>query len=116
PGAASAGRPPRPAAPPGARPAPRTARGPASAPDLGRLPLLEPVQVLADPSRVVDHLVAVHQHGHPALPRQLVDLVAVAAAEGDPDLLVVEPAAVEAPGDLAARAEPVGGGLAAVED
>src|SRR4051794_14159781 len=41
----------------------------------------EVLHELDDPVRVVDHVVAVHQHGHPALVAQLLHLVAVTLAQ-----------------------------------
>src|SRR5439155_22556520 len=77
---------------------------------------LEVVEVLDYPPGVVDHLVLVHEHGDPPLAGQLVDLVAVPPPDRHPDLLVVDARAPQPPGHLAARAEPVGRRLAAVQD
>src|SRR3989442_747513 len=78
------------------------------------LALLQVVEVLDYPARVVDHLFLVDQDGDPPLSRELVNLVAIAAAHGDPDLLVVDPRTAEPACHLAARTEPVRRRLAAV--
>jgi len=75
-----------------------------------------PVEVLADPLRVVDDLVAVDQQRHPALPGQLDDLGAAAAPVGDALGPVLDSEAAQLPGHRAARAEVIGRGRAAVED
>src|SRR5207302_4778183 len=80
------------------------------------LALLQVVEVLDYPARVVDHLVLVDQHGDPPLCGEVVDLVAIAATDRNPDLLVVDPRAAKPAGHLAARAKPVRWRLAAVED
>src|SRR4051812_49565696 len=57
-----------------------------------------------------------HQHGHPALPGELLHLGPVALEVRHPHLLVVDVHRAQAPGHLAATADEIGRRLAAVED
>ena len=66
---------------------------------------LEMVEVLEDPVRVVDDLLAVHQDRHPALAGQLLDLGPVALEERNAHLLVLDVRRPQAPGHLAAPAD-----------
>src|SRR5436190_4440180 len=77
---------------------------------------VRPLQVLQDPLRVVDHLIAVDDHRDPALTGELLDLRPGRAAIGEPHDAVVEAEPAQAAGDRAARAEDVGPGRASVED
>src|SRR5205823_14370760 len=75
-----------------------------------------PVHVLADPARVVNHLVAVHEHRHPALSRELLDLGPVPLPHGHAHLVVLDARGTQLARHRAAAAQVVGRGLAAVED
>src|SRR5579884_304494 len=78
--------------------------------------LLPPeLEVLDDPARVADHLALDDQHRNSALAAQSLDLGTVRAAQRHPHLLVGDALAVERARDLAARAEPVRRGRAAIE-
>src|SRR5688572_27406864 len=74
-----------------------------------------PLQVLGDSTRVVDHLVAVHQHGDAALFGQLLDLGPLGAPVGHATGLELEPVALERASGMAAGAEKVGPRRAAQE-
>ena len=74
-----------------------------------------PFQVLDDPPRVADHLALDHQHRDALLVGQRLHFRAPRASLRDSDLGKSDPFAPERAGDLAARAQPVGRGSAAVE-
>src|SRR3954447_12558045 len=83
---------------------------------VGALPLIvAPGEMLEDPPRVADRLPVDHEHGHHALARELVDLLAVAPAPRDAPFLGLDAAPGELAGDPAAGAQTVRRGLAAVE-
>ena len=63
------------------------------------------VEVLEDPVRVVDDLLAVHQHGHPALAGELLDLGPVALEERHAHLVELDPGGAQPARDLAAAAD-----------
>src|SRR5204862_6374871 len=80
------------------------------------VPAVPPVQVLEDPLRVVDDLVAIDEHRHAPLASQLLDLGPSGAPVGDPLRPVAELEPPKPPRHRAARAEHVGAVRAAVED
>jgi hypothetical protein len=51
---------------------------------------LEPVQVLQDPVRFVNHLVTVYEDGYPTLAGQLLHFEPVAPEKRDADLVELE--------------------------
>ncbi len=62
------------------------------------------VEVLDDPSRVVDDLLAVYEHGHPALAGEVLDLGPQALREGNAHLVEVESLPAQPAGDRSAAA------------
>ena len=74
-----------------------------------------PAQVLDDPLGVDDHLAAELEHRHPALPGEVVDLVAVARPPGDPHASRPRVLLGQLARDPAARAQPVRRRAAAVQ-
>src|SRR5207248_8680911 len=73
------------------------------------------VDVLADAPRVADDLLAMHEHGHPALAGQFLHLWSVPLQVGHAHLVVLDTRASQPSSHLSAGAEQVGGRLAAVE-
>ena len=72
-------------------------------------------QVLDDPARVADHLAVEHQHRHPPLTAQRLHLGRGATAAGPRHRLECDPVAAQRPRDPAARAQPVGRSVAAIQ-
>jgi hypothetical protein len=71
--------------------------------------------VLDDPTRVADRLAVDHQHGHPSLISQRLDLVAIGAALRHDHLLERDALALERARHLPARAQPVRRRAAAIQ-
>ena len=73
------------------------------------------LELLEDPPRVADHLAVEDQDRHPPLPAEHLDLGPTRAALAHHDRLELDPLASQRASDLAARTQPVGRGVAAVE-
>src|SRR5256885_9028965 len=86
-----------------------------SAPPFPRLRPVLPLEVLDDPPRVVDDLVAVDEHRHAPLAGQLFDLRPAGTAGGEALRSGLQAQSVKAPGDRPPPAEHGCGGWAAVQ-
>ncbi len=73
------------------------------------------LEVLDDPPRVADRLAVDHEHRHPSLTGERLDLRPPRSALRNLDLLEREPVALQCARDPSARAQPVGRRRAAIE-